>query len=137
MVRGAWCVVRAWVGAFACVRRFALYLCRLLSCVFVLSVLSVCVCLVLVCFVCALCFVGALCARLQISQRTVARFDHFCVWIAQPVGERNYKYFLFFLFMTCVYMIYAAVQVSCSVTTRRHVCAVSYTHLTLPTIYSV
>jgi len=46
-----------------------------------------------------------------VTQRTVARFDHYCVWVAQPVGERNYHHFLFFLFMTCVYMLYSAVEV--------------------------
>ncbi len=27
----------------------------------------------------------------------VARFDHFCIWLNQPVGELNYRYFLLFL----------------------------------------
>lgn len=30
----------------------------------------------------------------SITNRCVARFDHYCAWLAQPVGEGNYRYFL-------------------------------------------
>mmetsp|Transcript_6302 Transcript_6302/g.14219 ORF Transcript_6302/g.14219 Transcript_6302/m.14219 type:complete len:369 (-) Transcript_6302:626-1732(-) len=41
----------------------------------------------------------------RISQRHVPRFDHFCGWLNQAIGERNYRWFLLFLtihvFMCC------------------------------------
>lgn len=40
------------------------------------------------------------------TKRHIPRFDHFCGWLNQPVGEENYRYFLLFLgvqtFM-CIY----------------------------------
>uniref|UniRef100_A0A7S2HQJ0 Palmitoyltransferase n=1 Tax=Helicotheca tamesis TaxID=374047 RepID=A0A7S2HQJ0_9STRA len=42
----------------------------------------------------------------RFSKRHVARFDHFCGWLNQAVGEENYRYFLFFLivhFFMCAY----------------------------------
>ena len=33
------------------------------------------------------------------TNRLVPRFDHFCPWIKNSVGENNYRYFLFFLLM--------------------------------------
>ncbi len=43
------------------------------------------------------------------SGRHVARFDHFCGWLNNPVGEENYRYFLLFLFIhvgMCAYGTY-------------------------------
>lgn len=37
----------------------------------------------------------------------MARYDHYCGWLAQPVGEENHRYFLAFLFMTSVMLLYA------------------------------
>ena len=44
----------------------------------------------------------------SITDRVVARFDHFCPWLNNPVGERNYRYFLLFLFMTSFMLCYGA-----------------------------
>eukprot|EP00946_MAST-07B_sp_MAST-7B-sp1_P000316 g316.t1 len=38
--------------------------------------------------------------------KVVSRFDHFCPWLNNPVGECNYRYFLFFLFMTAFMLAY-------------------------------
>ena len=38
--------------------------------------------------------------------KVVSRFDHFCPWLNNPVGERNYRYFLLFLFMTALMLAY-------------------------------
>jgi hypothetical protein len=40
------------------------------------------------------------------TNRHVARFDHYCGWIGNTVGEENYRYFLFFLLIhvgMCIY----------------------------------
>ncbi|KAJ8606923.1 hypothetical protein CTAYLR_008635 [Chrysophaeum taylorii] len=39
---------------------------------------------------------------------TVARFDHFCPWINQAVGEENYRYFLLFLGLHVILLTYGA-----------------------------
>lgn len=35
-------------------------------------------------------------------------FDHHCIWLNQCVGERNYRYFLTFLFVNSVFLFYAS-----------------------------
>lgn len=32
-----------------------------------------------------------------ISRECIAKFDHYCIWIKNVVGEKNYKWFLGFL----------------------------------------
>ena len=48
----------------------------------------------------------------SIMKENVARYDHYCGWLAQPVGEENYRYFLLFLFMTCGMLFYATVGIA-------------------------
>jgi palmitoyltransferase ZDHHC4 len=51
----------------------------------------------------------------SIMNRNVARYDHYCGWLAQPVGEENYRYFLLFLIMTCAMLLYATVGIALTI----------------------
>mmetsp|Transcript_22416 Transcript_22416/g.34560 ORF Transcript_22416/g.34560 Transcript_22416/m.34560 type:complete len:429 (+) Transcript_22416:115-1401(+) len=42
----------------------------------------------------------------------IARFDHFCGWLNQGVGEENYRYFLWFLLVHVLMCIYGAGVIS-------------------------
>mmetsp|Transcript_7004 Transcript_7004/g.14139 ORF Transcript_7004/g.14139 Transcript_7004/m.14139 type:complete len:442 (-) Transcript_7004:4464-5789(-) len=42
------------------------------------------------------------------TKRHIPRFDHFCVWLNQPVGEENYRDFLLFLLVHCGMLSYGA-----------------------------
>lgn len=51
-------------------------------------------------------------ARSKHSRATgqcVARFDHYCIWLANDVGARNYRYFLSFLVFNSAIMYYGCV----------------------------
>lgn len=45
----------------------------------------------------------------RFSNRHVARFDHYCGWICNTVGEENYRYFLFFLLVHVAMCIYGTI----------------------------
>jgi hypothetical protein len=45
----------------------------------------------------------------RMTKRHVARFDHYCAWIDQSVGEENYRIFLLFLFVQVVMCWYGTV----------------------------
>lgn len=46
----------------------------------------------------------------RFTDRHVARYDHYCGWINNTVGEENYRYFLMFLVMHIVPSLYAAIM---------------------------
>lgn len=48
----------------------------------------------------------------RFSQVHVARFDHFCGWLRNPIGEENYRYFLLFLVVHVTMCIYGTVVCS-------------------------
>ena len=33
------------------------------------------------------------------SQKRIAKFDHFCPWVIQPIGEKNIRFYLLFLLL--------------------------------------
>jgi len=44
----------------------------------------------------------------RVTQRHIPRFDHFCSWLNQSIGEENYRYFVLFLFIQTFMCIYGA-----------------------------
>jgi palmitoyltransferase len=44
----------------------------------------------------------------RVTNRRVARFDHYCAWMGNSVGENNYRYFLSFLLWHVVLCAYGA-----------------------------
>ncbi len=44
----------------------------------------------------------------RVTNRRVARFDHYCIWMNNAIGERNYRYFLLFLFSHVALCAYGA-----------------------------
>ena len=38
----------------------------------------------------------------SVTGKIIARFDHYCGWLGQDVGERNYRFFLLFLLVSVV-----------------------------------
>lgn len=44
--------------------------------------------------------------------KCVAKFDHYCIWLHNAVGERNYRWFLMFLTSHCWMLLYCAWAVS-------------------------
>ncbi|GMI47716.1 hypothetical protein TrCOL_g6426 [Triparma columacea] len=42
------------------------------------------------------------------TNKHVPRFDHFCVWLNQPIGEENYRDFLLFLIVHCGMLCYGS-----------------------------
>lgn len=44
----------------------------------------------------------------RVTDRCVARFDHYCIWLATDVGARNYRWFMAFLVCNTSLMLYGA-----------------------------
>lgn len=44
------------------------------------------------------------------TDRHIPRFDHYCGWLAQPIGEENYRWFLWFLLVHVGMCIYGALM---------------------------
>ena len=47
------------------------------------------------------------------SACSIPRFDHHCGWLNQCVGQKNYKYFLLFLFSNAIMLCYGALAMGC------------------------
>jgi len=44
----------------------------------------------------------------KVVDRCVEKYDHFCPWVNNAIGARNYRYFLLFVFSTAVFLTYAS-----------------------------
>ncbi|KAJ6245803.1 palmitoyltransferase swf1 [Anaeramoeba flamelloides] len=44
----------------------------------------------------------------RILKRCIARYDHYCAWLMNSVGERNYRYFLMYLFTNFIMTTYGS-----------------------------
>ena len=53
------------------------------------------------------------------SKKTVARFDHYCGWLRQPIGEENYRFFLAFVGVHACMCLYGTFILAILVTERR------------------
>eukprot|EP00835_Amoeboradix_gromovi_P004086 NODE_299_length_11430_cov_0.261054.p7 type:complete len:237 gc:universal NODE_299_length_11430_cov_0.261054:3713-4423(+) len=46
------------------------------------------------------------CAHCSAMDQCVRRFDHYCVWLNNSIGERNYVFFFWFVLLTWLQMIF-------------------------------
>ena len=45
----------------------------------------------------------------RVTDRCVARFDHYCIWLANDVGANNYRWFLAFLVCNTTLLVYGTI----------------------------
>lgn len=43
-----------------------------------------------------------------VCNKCVSCFDHHCIWLNQCVGEKNYRWFLLFLFINSTFLLYGS-----------------------------
>eukprot|EP01017_Pseudomicrothorax_dubius_P003370 TRINITY_DN10468_c0_g1_i6.p1 TRINITY_DN10468_c0_g1~~TRINITY_DN10468_c0_g1_i6.p1 ORF type:complete len:241 (-),score=10.35 TRINITY_DN10468_c0_g1_i6:42-716(-) len=67
----------------------------------------------------------------QVCDVCVEGYDHHCPWTSKCIGRGNIRGFYCFIAMTTITLIVSILSLTSILT------SVSYTHLTLPTIYSV
>ena len=46
------------------------------------------------------------CAHDNVMDECVARFDHYCIWLNNSIGERNYVFFFWFILLMWIQMVY-------------------------------
>ena len=59
----------------------------------------------------------------RVTNRRVARFDHFCSWMNNAIGENNYRYFLGFLLWHVVLCAYGATLMIAIIAGEARICA--------------
>jgi palmitoyltransferase len=68
------------------------------------------------------------------TSRHIPRFDHYCIWIGQPIGEENYRLFLLFLtihLLMCAYGSIILYKVFCFLTLQESFLNVIHHHLAI------
>ena len=60
----------------------------------------------------------------RVTNRRVARFDHYCAWMGNSVGENNYRYFLSFLLWHVVLCAYGATLMMSIIAGEARLCRV-------------
>jgi hypothetical protein len=56
----------------------------------------------------------------RVSERCVSRFDHYCPWIGNAVGERNHRDFVVFLCLETLAMAVSFLTALCRLLALRH-----------------